>query len=100
MPTIARWILAGVVAFVALFVALVIAVGCYHKFGPPGREYREREAVLAPLLKQHAPMQQVTQVLAFEFTDYSRSHTNHAAIKEWMSREPSTSFVRVREDEA
>ncbi len=99
MPTIAKWVLVGVGVLVALFAALAIAVGCYHKYGPPGREYREREAVLAPLLRQHASMQQVTQALAFEFTDYSRSSTNHPALKDWLSREPSTSFVRVREGE-
>lgn len=97
MPTIAKWILSGAGILLALFAALMISVGYYHKHGPPGREHREREAVLAPLLPQHASMQQVTQALAFEFMDYSRNGTNHAALNEWLSREPSTSFVRVRE---
>lgn len=100
MPTFAKWILATVALVIAACLALMIAATCYHKFGAPGQEHRERETALAPLLQSHATVQQVTQALALTFIDYSRDSTNHAALKQWLSREPSTSFVRVREGAA
>lgn len=84
---------------IAACLGLMIAASCYHKFGALG-QHREREASLAPLLRAHATKQQVTQALALTFIDYSRDSTNHAALNQWLSREPSTSFVRVREGAA
>jgi hypothetical protein len=95
MPTIAKRLLTAVGVIGAVFATLVI----FARYGPS--EFRERKALLDPLLTQRASIQQVTQALAFESPiDYSRSGTNYAALMEFLSREPSTSFVPVRKGAA
>ena len=71
MPKVLRWILAGAGGVLAFYLLIMVAAECFHRFGPPASELRQRDVVLAPLLREHASRQQVTQALALEFTDYS-----------------------------
>ena len=86
MRTIGKVVVAGLAVVAVLFAAVVIVGICYGHYGPPGREYRERERVLAPLLQQHAPIQQVTEAL------HSSLGMSMASVQE-----PATDLPSVRE---
>ena len=75
-------------AVVALLGALLIVAMCggvlllLLDYRGVRQEYRERVAVLEPLLETHASKEEVFQTLRLQFTDYSIGSTNRRSLWE------------------
>lgn len=74
-----RKVLVGLAILLVVSVAgIMISATCYHRYGPPAKDRRVQELLLAPLLQSHASLDEVVRVVGIELSDFSVGSSNRS----------------------